>query len=71
MDETQEQEPQEGLTETVGEPEQVQAETFDVQAYVGDFFYVCIVIGAILPAGGVILAGIVRAALLAMGLKDE
>lgn len=71
MEESHELEAQEGLTETVGEPETVQAEPFDVAAYVGDFFYICVVIGAILPAGGVILAGIVRAALLAMGLRDE
>lgn len=71
MDEIELTSGEQELTETVGEPEPVQAEGFNVDAYVGDFFYVCIAIGAILPVAGLIIASIVRSALMVTGLQRE
>lgn len=63
---------QEGeVTEEVGVPEQTQDYGYDVDVYVGDFFYVCIVIGAILPAAGMMLANIVRSALVVLGVRHD
>lgn len=41
---------------------------FDISAYVTDFFYPCIAIGAILPAGAAMVAGLFRVAMAAFGL---
>lgn len=43
---------------------------WDVGAYVVQYFGPCVVIGAILPAAGAIISGMLRAVLRAVGYLD-
>lgn len=44
------------------------AEVFDMAAYVSDFFYPCVAIGVILPAGAAVLSALVRAGFRLLGI---
>lgn len=44
---------------------------WDVSEYVLQYFVPCVVIGAILPAAGAIIAGVVRSVLVAVGFLDS
>lgn len=45
--------------------------SWDVSEYVVQFFVPCVVVGAILPAAGAIVAGVLRSALVAVGYIDS
>lgn len=45
--------------------------SWDVAEYVLQFFAPCVVVGAILPAAGAIIAGVLRSVLLAVGYIDS
>lgn len=44
---------------------------WDVSEYVMQYFVPCVAIGAILPAAGAIIAGVVRSVLVAVGFLDS
>lgn len=45
--------------------------SWDVSEYVLQFFVPCVVLGAILPAAGAMISGVLRSVMLAVGYIDS